>query len=95
MPAYISLVWFTDQGIQAAKETTDRLVRPLKHFHRQHDQKRKMTVLKSPFIRRIMERTKNHQPIYNIYGHNKHTLLRRMRLRRDSLRIHSRTVGDV
>jgi hypothetical protein len=48
MPAYISLVWFTDQGIRAAKETTDRLVRPLKHFHRQHDQKRKMTVLKSP-----------------------------------------------
>src|SRR5260370_31577267 len=30
-----------------------------------------------------------------IYGHNNHTLLRRMRLRRDSLRIHSRTGHDA
>src|SRR6266851_9357573 len=30
-----------------------------------------------------------------IYDHNKHTLLRRMRLRRGSLRIHSRTGYDA
>jgi hypothetical protein len=45
------------------------------------------------FIALLNERKTNKQDT-NKYDQNNHTFLRRMRLRRDSLRIHSRTGSD-
>jgi hypothetical protein len=45
--------------------------------------------------RGMIEATKPSTHTQIIYDHNNHTLLRRMRLRRDSLRIHSRTAYDA
>src|SRR5262245_25617008 len=42
-----------------------------------------------------IERTKNGQRTETGYDENTHTLLRRMRLRCDSLRIHGRTIANV
>jgi hypothetical protein len=66
-----------------------KYVRPLKTLSLPTPPKAKMTLLK-PFAHSSL-RTKT----INQYDHNDHTILRRMSLRRDSLRIHSGTSYDA